>query len=97
MAYLSPVQQAIGFLRDELELPKKWESLPFQHTPTFLGHGKEGDRVPVSLGREAERCIRTLGGDMRHSAYEGLGHWYSAELLKDVVHFVQEALKRNPS
>jgi predicted esterase len=94
---LSPVQQAIGFLRDELEFPRKGETLPFQQTPTFLGHGTEDDRVPISLGREAECCIRTLGGNTHFSAYEGLGHWYSPELLRDVVHFVEEALKPSPT
>jgi len=97
MAKLSPVQQAIDFLRDELELPKKGERLPFQQIPTFLGHGTEDDRVPISLGREAECCIRTLGGITHFSAYEGVGHWYSPELLRDVVHFVEEALKRDPT
>lgn len=91
----SPVQQAIGFLRDELELPRKGATLPFQQIPTFLGHGTEDDRVPISLGQEAEYCIRTLGGNTHFSAYEGLGHWYSPELLSDVVRFVQEALTRN--
>jgi len=95
LAELPPIQQAVGFLRDELELPKKGEILPFQQTPTFLGHGTEDDRVPISLGREAECCIRTLGGNTHFSTYEGLGHWYSPELLRDIIHFVREALKQN--
>ena len=95
LAKLSPVQQAIHFLRDELELPKEGAILPFQQTPTFLGHGTEDDRVPISLGREAECCIRTLGGNTHFSAYEGLGHWYSPEMLRDIVQFVKEALHRD--
>ncbi len=97
LAKLSPVQQALGFLRDELDFPRMGESLPFQQTPTFLGHGTEDDRVPISLGREAECYIRTLGGNTHFSAYEGLGHWYSSELLRDVVRFVEEALKPSPT
>ena len=96
-AQSSPIQQAVDFLRDELELPKKGETLPFQHTPTFLGHGIEDDRVSINLSREAECCIRSLGGKTNFSTYEGLGHWYSPEPLRVVVHFVQEAPERKSS
>ena len=89
-AQLSPVKQAIRYLRDELELPNLEESLAFQHTPVFLGHGTEDEKVPVELGREAASCFDALGGIVRWEEYEGLGHWYSADMLADVIKFVQE-------
>ncbi|KAL8761661.1 MAG: hypothetical protein Q9184_002245 [Pyrenodesmia sp. 2 TL-2023] len=77
--------QAITFLREEVGLPAKDPSMSFQRIPLFLGHGAEDEKVPVGLGREAASCLKRLGASVEWREYEGLGHWYSGTMLKDLV------------
>ena len=95
----SPASQALAILRDELELPapsasqfliyppSKPSSL---HTPIFLAHGIQDEKVPIELGRQARDCLRALGSqDMEWFEEERLGHWYSALILGRVVNFLE--------
>jgi len=96
---LDPPSRAVAYLREELEIEgsssssssfqssKKW---PFQRTPLFLGHGVEDGKVPVHLGREARSCLGVMGVDVSWKEYEGLGHWYSGEMLRDLVDFIRK-------
>ena len=87
----SPVDQAIRSLRDELDVPEKRDCHhPFQHIPIFLGHAADDEKVPVKLGEEASNCIRALQGRIEFKSYEDLGHWYSGDMLGDVLDFVKE-------
>ena len=90
-AVLADEARAVMYLREELDLPVI-ASTPFgfQGIPIFLGHGKEDENVSVKLGREATLCLRSMGGNVRWEEYEGLGHWYSPEMLLDLVEFVKE-------
>lgn len=86
-----PAATAVGCLKDELELiddGSPGETLRFQDIPIFLGHGTEDDRVNVVLGRRANECLTTMGGDVSWNEYEGLGHWYSGPMLRDLVDFI---------
>ncbi|KAK4237905.1 alpha/beta-hydrolase [Achaetomium macrosporum] len=90
-----PTVTAIRWLRDELELfgedvhGRRMGSV-FQQTPVFLGHGVEDDRVSAILGRNAAACLETLGVRTFHfNEYEGLAHWYSGEMLRDIVKFLK--------
>ena len=85
----SPVDQAIGYLREELDLPQMRECHPFQSIPIFLGHGAEDEKVPVGLGEEAAGCLRSLQGRVEFKRYEYLGHWYSGAMLNDILDFVK--------
>ena len=89
-AQLSPIEQAIGYLREELDLPEIRDSHPFQRIPIFLGHGVDDEKVPVGLGEEAASCFRSLQGRVEFRPYEGLGHWYSGAMLGDILNFVKE-------
>jgi predicted esterase len=90
---LDPPTRAVNWLRDEIELlasrPDAVDS-PFQSIPVFLGHGTADDRVSISLGRDASRCLSGLGVDVRLNEYESLAHWYSGDMLRDLALFVQE-------
>jgi len=84
-------------LRDELELPAV---LPIsaalaavRQTPVFLGHGQEDDKVPIHLGREASTYCGSVGIDVAFKEYEGLGHWYSASMLSEMVKFLKDKLR----
>ncbi len=65
-------------------------SLPFQRTPLFLAHGTEDEKVKVELGHEARDCLASLRGEVRWREYEGLEHWYSDQMLVDLVGFLGE-------
>ncbi|KAH0538456.1 hypothetical protein FGG08_004954 [Glutinoglossum americanum] len=82
--------QAISFLREELEMAPPAQLLPPRSTALFLGHGVEDERVSVQLGRGASSCLSALGVDVHWREYEGLGHWYSREMLRDLVEFLRE-------
>lgn len=88
---LSPPVRAIGWLREELGLPSTTSPsapLKFQDIPFFLGHGVQDDRVSVVLGRRASECLSSVGGRVCWHEYVPLGHWYSGEMLRDMVHFI---------
>jgi hypothetical protein len=90
----SPAARALQWFKDELELPgaddAKAAGSALLHTPIFLGHGVEDDRVNVGLGRDAAACLEGLGArTVVWSEYEGLGHWYSGPMLQDMVEFLE--------
>lgn len=99
----SPIEQAIAFLREEIECPSMGERFSLRSTPVFLGHGIQDDKVSVTLAREARDCLVALSiGDGQAPSvilkeYDGLRHWYSGLMLKDFKEFVLESLNRTES
>ncbi|TVY58696.1 Acyl-protein thioesterase 1 [Lachnellula cervina] len=83
--------QAVTFLRDEIDMEDK-AGMAFREVPVFMGHGTEDEKVPIELGREARTCLDLLGADVKMVEYEGLGHWYSKEMLGDIFSFLRERL-----
>ncbi|KAL8393720.1 hypothetical protein RB595_003456 [Gaeumannomyces hyphopodioides] len=90
-----PARVAVDWLREELGLPSEGirgdAGLVFRKVPVFLGHGVEDDRVHVSLGRDAAGLLRNLGANAIYKEYKTLGHWYSGDMLGDIVDFVFES------
>jgi len=84
-----PGQEAVEWLRSELGAQGRTEELRFREIPLFLGHGVEDDRVSVCLGREAASFLKLLGVNVVMKEYDGLGHWYSGDMLNDLVGFVR--------
>ena len=82
--------EAIAWLREELEFPTARSSspLPFQQTPIFLAHGARDEKVNIDLGRQARDCLGALGAKVEWREYEDLGHWYSGQMLGDLVEFL---------
>ncbi|ROV98415.1 hypothetical protein VMCG_07161 [Cytospora schulzeri] len=92
-ATLNPPARAVGWLREELGLPSTTPpsvSFKFQETTFFLGHGMQDDRVSVVLGRRASECLSIVGGRVCSKEYDPLGHWYSGDMLRDMVHFIRK-------
>ena len=88
---LSLSLKAVAYLRDELELPPpSSSSLPFRHTPVFIGHGTKDEKVGVGLGRDAANFLGEMGVETCWKEYRGLGHWYSGEMLEDLVGFLKD-------
>ncbi|TVY75594.1 Acyl-protein thioesterase [Lachnellula suecica] len=83
--------EAVAFLRDEIDMEDK-AGMKFQEIPVFLGHGTEDDKVPIDIGREARTCLDLLGAEVQMVEYQGLGHWYSGEMLGDIFNFLREKL-----
>lgn len=68
------LEAAIDYLREEIQMDDKKVAV-FKEIPVFLGHGVEDERVSIELGREAEKCLELVGGDVAMEEYEGLAHW----------------------
>ena len=82
--------QVVDWLRDELEMDPDttFREVPFQRIPVFLGHGTEDEKVSCELGRRAASFLGDLGVDLHWNEYKGLGHWYSGDMLRDIVAFL---------
>ncbi|KAF8858477.1 alpha/beta-hydrolase [Acephala macrosclerotiorum] len=85
--------QAVAYLREELEMDVKKAGNVYLNVPVFLGHGTEDERVSIDLGREAKSCLDLIGVDAQMNEYEGLGHWYSEDMLRDIFQFLKEKLR----
>lgn len=91
----TPVHRAMAWLREQLGLPASQlssEKLPVQNVPIFMGHGVQDGKVSIELGRRAVECLGKLGAGVCWKEYDDLGHWYSREMLKDMLHFLVETL-----
>jgi predicted esterase len=58
-----------------------------------LGHGAEDEKVDIKLGREAKNALDLMGTNVQMKEYEGLGHWYSEDPLRDIFNFIKEKVK----
>ncbi|KAI9672852.1 MAG: hypothetical protein M1831_000288 [Alyxoria varia] len=67
----------------------------FDGPPVFLAHGVDDPKVKVHLGREARNCLKGIGAHVSWREYSELGHWYSSEMLGDVVEFLKDAMDSN--
>jgi predicted esterase len=87
----SKLEQTMDWLKEELEfgnVSRNSSNCPLSNLPIFLGHGTKDEKVPVGLGREAAGILKELEVDVNWNEYERLGHWYSSELLGDVLKFM---------
>ena len=92
--------QAIAWIKEELTLPPTRTLsmgaqatassvlLPFQLMPFFIAHGTNDEKVKVELGIEVKECLTVLKADVTWREYEKLGHWYSEQMLGDLVEFL---------
>ena len=87
------INKAIDYLREELRVPSNLSSTKALEIPVFLGHGTEDEKVPLTLGKEAVDLLQRIGLDVKCMEYEGLAHWYSGEMLRDIVLFIQRRAK----
>lgn len=92
-------QTVAAYLRDQLDMPAPSSSQSMEKkkkkksTPIFLGHGKDDEKVPVRRGEEAASSLKSLGAtNVVWHAYEELGHWYSPEMLGDLVSFLKREM-----
>lgn len=82
---VDPVMRTIAWLREELDSSTVQTTMAFQRIPIFLGHGVEDPKVPVEMGQNAAVFLKGLGMNVRWKSYQGLGHWYSKDMLIDVI------------
>ncbi|KAH6887588.1 Alpha/Beta hydrolase protein [Thelonectria olida] len=88
----TPLQQAVDELCEEAELEptRSPEKFPFLLTPVFMGHGTEDDRVAYRHGQQTARLLQRMGLEVDFHTYQGLGHWYSSEMLGHIVAFLNK-------
>ena len=86
----NPGQRALNWLREELQVysSSAQPDIVARKVPIFLGHGTKDDSVSVVLGRDASLSLRGIRADVVWREYEGLGHWYSGPMLRDLVDFL---------
>jgi predicted esterase len=85
-------ERAVEWLREELQMTRGGveEKTPaMQSIPIFLGHGVEDEKVLCHIGRSAAEFLGELDVGVTWKEYDGLGHWYSEEMLRDVVAFLK--------
>ncbi|OAA68635.1 Phospholipase/carboxylesterase/thioesterase [Niveomyces insectorum RCEF 264] len=98
-ADMDPPTRAIAWLREEIAPANHAHSTAARtrtilaDIPIFLGHGTEDQKVSIVLGREASSCLHDLGAGVCWKEYEALAHWYSGDLLQDMVRFIQAESK----
>lgn len=87
----SSLQKALSYLVEELgfSIPANESTATLEPVPIFSGHGALDEKVPFSLGQEAASFLRSLKVDVTFREYPGLGHWYSNEMLRDIVIFIK--------
>ncbi len=66
-----------------------------KEVPIFLGHGVQDEKVSVDLGRQADDFLRSVGLSVQWHEYDALAHWYSGEMLRDIVNFIAERFALN--
>ncbi|KAF2853522.1 phospholipase/carboxylesterase family protein-like protein [Plenodomus tracheiphilus IPT5] len=91
----SKFDKAMEWLREELQTGVDYagrgsESPSMQAIPVFMGHGKDDEKVPIAFGKLAADFLGSIDVDVTWKEYEGLGHWYSEDMLQDVVGFLKE-------
>ena len=83
------LERIAEWLRNELGITgAKSAVVPFQQIPMFLGHGVDDPIVRCELGRLAAQFLEHVGIDTRWNEYTGLDHWFSGNMLRDIVLFL---------
>ncbi|KAF2869239.1 Alpha/Beta hydrolase protein [Massariosphaeria phaeospora] len=83
-------ERAVAWLREELQASKHGgEIAPMQSISVFMGHGTDDDKVPCEIGRSAAEFLGGIDVKVDWKEFEGLGHWYSEDMLRDVVQFLK--------
>jgi predicted esterase len=89
----SKFETAVDWLREELGISQDHggideQSCSLQSIPVFMGHGRDDEKVPCHIGKLAADFLGGIDVSVTWKDYAGLGHWYSADMLRDVVGFV---------
>lgn len=93
----NPAERAVAWLSEQLGLPAPRLTrarLPVQNIPIFLGHGARDEKVSIELGRRASECLGELAAGVCWKEYDDLGHWYSGDVLKDLVLFLIDVFNK---
>jgi pimeloyl-ACP methyl ester carboxylesterase len=92
----SKFRKAVDCLREELQLSGGKDSTTVLDIPVFVGHGTEDEKAQPVLAKEAVELLQPLQFDVEFQQYEGLGHWYSPEMLRDIILFLQRSTEVQP-
>ncbi|KAH7076708.1 phospholipase/carboxylesterase family protein-like protein [Paraphoma chrysanthemicola] len=86
------LEQVVQWLREELHPVGSSDTIhvhpPLGAIPVFMGHGTKDEKIPCAYGKLAAGFLRNVKVDVEWHEYEGLGHWYSADMLRDIIQFL---------
>ncbi|KAK4191267.1 acyl-protein thioesterase [Podospora australis] len=83
-------------LKESLEIDSQGPTSrpPSFDTPIFLGHGVDDEKVPLIGGKTMAKCLEDVRVCTSWNVYQNLGHWYSPQMLADMVSFLREHTDR---
>lgn len=77
------------YIRNLLSLPPR--SLGINpKMPILLGHGAVDQKVEYEWALQMRHSLMEMGLNMKGRRYEGVGHWYCQEEMRDFVGFLRE-------
>jgi predicted esterase len=84
------LEQVVDWLRAEIDFTTLDETMSAEmfasrETSIFLGHGTEDRKVPCELRMLAVEFLRNVDMEVTYQEYTELGHWYSGDMLRDIV------------
>lgn len=89
----SKLERAISWLREELQVDESQSASGaasgVKDIPVFMGHGREDEKVPNEINKLATEFLSSIGVEVERKEYQGLGHWYSESMLRDVIEFLK--------
>ncbi|KAK4495034.1 hypothetical protein PRZ48_013361 [Zasmidium cellare] len=88
-------QKAVSALRQVLDLPSESDRQTGLGTPVFIGHGEEDGTVSVRLAEQAVSMLKGIKVEVEYRSYAGLDHWYSEEMLGDIIAFIKGRFEKN--
>jgi predicted esterase len=84
--------EAVALLRHVFDLPAT--ATPARpsvvRTPIFMGHGAVDTTVPPQCSQATAQLLARMGFAIQWRQYQGVGHTYSEEMLKELLAFVDE-------
>ncbi|KAH7394214.1 phospholipase/carboxylesterase family protein-like protein [Phaeosphaeria sp. MPI-PUGE-AT-0046c] len=90
----SKLEKAVDWLREELGITQDdgrhdQRASSLQSIPVFMGHGRGDEKVPCQIGKSGADLLMSIGVSVTWKDYAALGHWYSSDMLRDVVTFIK--------
>lgn len=83
---------SIARLREALQLPSASSDREALEIPAFIGHGEDDSTTSANLAKEAASLLKLVSVDVDCRVYPGLDHWYSEDMLSDIICFIKSRL-----
>lgn len=82
-------ETAVDWLCEELQTGTRGTGTTKLSIPVFMGHGTDDKKVPIAFGKMAAEFLKGIDVDVEWREFDGLGHWYSEDMLGEVISFLR--------